>query len=150
MRQLWSYWNQSREDHFSCSSPESVAAALEAKYQVLASEGELFTEPATGRLPLQLFYSEERRDNFTTATWQGVADAKAAGYREVGRIEGYVYEPKPRKPDRSRRLWLYWSAERGDNFLLAEDSNSERAAIEAGYVKVRLEGYTPVTRIDPD
>lgn len=149
MHQLWSYWNASREDHFTCSSPESVASALAAKYVVVRPEGEIFTEPGVGRLPLQLFYSEERKDNFTTATWQGVADAKAAGYREVGRIEGYVYEPKPRKPARSRRLWLYWSAERGDNFLLAEGSESEQAAIEAGYVQVRLEGYTPDTRIDP-
>jgi hypothetical protein len=40
-------------------------------------------------VPFSLYYSDERRDNFTTATEQGRRDAEAAGYRFV-RIEGFV------------------------------------------------------------
>jgi hypothetical protein len=40
-------------------------------------------------VPLRLYYSDERRDNFTTATDQGRRDAEAAGYRFV-RFEGYI------------------------------------------------------------
>jgi hypothetical protein len=40
-------------------------------------------------VPLWLYYSDDRRDNFTTATDQGRRDAEAAGYRFV-RFEGYI------------------------------------------------------------
>jgi hypothetical protein len=45
-------------------------------------------------VPLKLYWSEARGDNLTTATQQGEADAKAAGYRFI-RIEGYVYSNRP-------------------------------------------------------
>ena len=37
---------------------------------------------------------------------------------------------------------------RGDNFLVAEQSASEKAAVAAGYRRVRIEGHAPVTLID--
>ena len=40
-------------------------------------------------VPLKLFWSDARHDNFTTATAQGETDARNAGYRFV-RIEGYL------------------------------------------------------------
>lgn len=40
-------------------------------------------------VPLRLYYSDDRRDNFTTATDQERRDAEAAGYRFV-RFEGYI------------------------------------------------------------
>jgi hypothetical protein len=40
-------------------------------------------------VPLRLYYSDDRRDNFTTATDQGRRDAEAAGYKFV-RVEGYI------------------------------------------------------------
>jgi hypothetical protein len=43
---------------------------------------------------LKLYYSDERQDNFTTATPEGIADAQAAGYRFV-RTEGWVYPTRP-------------------------------------------------------
>jgi len=45
---------------------------------------------ARGLIPLKLYWSPGRQDNFTTATRQGAHDAKAAGYL-FSRIEGYVY-----------------------------------------------------------
>ena len=42
-----------------------------------------------GLVPLKLYYSEDRRDNFTTATEQGRRDADADGYKFV-RDEGYI------------------------------------------------------------
>lgn len=145
---LWTYWSPAREDHFACRTPESVAAAAEAHYQRLRPEGEVFPEWREGLVALRLFYSDERRDNFTTATPEGAADALAAGYRDVRRVEGYIYPPTKRRPDRSRPLVLYWHETRGDNFVVAEQSASEQAAIAAGYRRVRLEGYMPVSTID--
>jgi hypothetical protein len=42
-----------------------------------------------GLIPLKLYYSEQRGDNFTTASDQGRRDAEAAGYKYV-RDEGYI------------------------------------------------------------
>jgi hypothetical protein len=42
-----------------------------------------------GLVPLKLYYNEERRDNFTTATQDGIRDAEASGYTFV-RDEGYI------------------------------------------------------------
>ena len=41
-------------------------------------------------VPLKLFWSAQRGDNFTTATAQGESDALAAGYVFV-RVDGYVF-----------------------------------------------------------
>ena len=96
----------------------------------------MFPEDVEGAIPLKLYYSEDRRDNFTLATSEAEADAIAAGYRYV-RIEGYVY-PAGTTGQRTKSLKLYWSEARGDNFLLSSKA-SEEAALEAGYVFVRIE-----------
>ena len=43
-----------------------------------------------GTVPLLLYWSPERGDNFTTATVEGEQEAIQAGYLFIG-IEGYVY-----------------------------------------------------------
>ena len=40
-------------------------------------------------MPLKLYYNDQLRDNFTTATVDGIRDAEAAGYRFV-RDEAYI------------------------------------------------------------
>src|SRR5919204_5372706 len=91
-----------------------------------------------GLVPLKLYYSEDRRDNFTTASQQGIRDAEAAGYRFV-RDEGYVY--RMQEPDQGfAPLRLYYSDERRDNFTTATEQG-RRDAEAAGYKYVRDEGY---------
>lgn len=87
-------------------------------------------------VPLKLYWSAERGDNYTTATPRGEGLAKAAGY-EFSRIEGYVF--RTQKPG-TVPLKNYWSAERGDNFTTAT-AQGERAALAAGYVFSQVEGY---------
>jgi hypothetical protein len=87
-------------------------------------------------VPLRLYYSDEQRDNFTTATDQGRRDAEAAGYRFV-REEGIV--DNDHVPD-SVPLRLYYSDEQRDNFTTATDQG-RRDAEAAGYRFVRFEGY---------
>jgi hypothetical protein len=41
-------------------------------------------------MPLKLYYSGTRQDNFTTATSEGIRSAEAAGYGYI-RIEGYLF-----------------------------------------------------------
>jgi hypothetical protein len=142
---LWSYWSAARQDHFTFSTPLALASAQAAGYTRLHQESEVFETQEPNTVPLRLFYSDQRGDNFTTATAQGAKDARGSGYREVDRIEGYIYRTKPKTP--SRALTLYWHAQRGDNFLLGHEE-SEAAAKAAGYVRVRIEGYAPITKFD--
>jgi hypothetical protein len=88
-------------------------------------------------VPLRLYYSDEQRDNFTTATDQGRRDAEAAGYMFV-RVEGYVFTTQ--ELDTSIPLRLYYSDEQRDNFTTATDQG-RRDAEAAGYRFVRFEGY---------
>ena len=62
-----------------------LAAALFASVGMAQSQ-----TAAPGTVPLMLYWSAQRGDNFTTATAQGQADAQAAGYAYV-RVEGYVF-----------------------------------------------------------
>src|SRR5262245_16266355 len=62
-------------------------------------------------VPLKLYWSDRRGDNFTTATAVGEQSALAAGY-QFSRVEGYVFTyPRPGTVP----LKLYWSEQRGDN-----------------------------------
>lgn len=88
------------------------------------------------RVPLKLYYSDNRGDNFTTTTSNGERDAKNAGYR-YARVECYLYRTQI---SGTVPLKLYYSDNRGDNFTTAT-SVGERNAIAAGYRYVRDEGY---------
>jgi hypothetical protein len=89
-------------------------------------------------VPLNLYYSNAREDNFLTATDVGARSAKEAGYEYV-RIEGYIY-PDQQSEGNLVPLKLYYSNAREDNFLTATDVGA-RSAKEAGYEYVRIEGY---------
>jgi hypothetical protein len=96
-------------------------------------------------VPLDLYWSDSRQDNFTTATDQGRRDAVAAGYRFV-RTEGYVWPTQGVVPIDPIGEWrvvpldLYWHPGRGDNFLAMSKLMADRAKQE-GYVFVRNEGF---------
>lgn len=90
--------------------------------------------PAQELIPLKLFW--DGHDNFTTATAQGEADAKAAGYNFI-RIEGYILEnPQPNTVP----LIQYWSAKRHDYMLLGK-ALPKSLDKNARYQLVRIEGY---------
>jgi hypothetical protein len=85
-------------------------------------------------IPLKLFWNGH--DNFTTATAQGEADAKAGGYKFI-RIEGYVFA---NPQSNTVPLNQYWSAKRHDYMLLGKPlpmTLGNRGA----YQPVRIEGY---------
>lgn len=108
-----------------------VLAVLSSGFPGLAG-----AQDVPGTVPLNLYYSSARGDNFTTATQQGERDALAAGYG-FARVEAYVFATQ--RPG-TVPLKLYWSAARGDNFTTAT-AQGERDAKAAGYVYVRNEGY---------
>ena len=87
-------------------------------------------------MPLKLYWSAARGDNFTTATAEGERDAIAAGYT-FARIEGYIY-PAPQSG--TVPLKLFWSDARRDNFTTATDIG-ESHAYAASYRFARIEGY---------
>lgn len=87
-------------------------------------------------VPLKLYYSAQRTDNFTTSTVRGGNDALKAGYRFAG-IEGYV---EPIAGVGRRPLKLYYHPGRKDNFLTST-REGDIAARAAGYRFVGVEGY---------
>lgn len=89
-----------------------------------------------GMIALKLYYSDSRRDNFTTATADGERDARGAGYR-FARIECYLLR---NKSSDNVPLKLFYSDSRGDNFTTATE-DGERDARASGYRYVRDEGY---------
>lgn len=121
MASLRLYWNSARGDNFTTASQDgrSAAEAPGSGYQFIRVEGSVSSEPIPARpeapgtpatVPLYLFYSRLREDNFTTATPEGKRDAIEAKYEFV-RTEGYVYpyDPTGRRP----ALRLYYNQARG-------------------------------------
>ena len=94
------YWSPDRQDNFTTGTRQGRNDALAAGYQYIRNEGycvrtsRRWAQWQKGTVPLKLYWSEARGDNFTTSTQQGEADAKAAGYQFI-RIEGYVYSNRP-------------------------------------------------------
>lgn len=121
-------------------SAKAQELALEQRIRQIESDGkqggDAQSARAQGLVPLQLYWSPERRDNFVTGTERGANDALAARYRYV-RDEACIFSSQ--KPN-TVPLNLYWSASRGDNFTTASNQGAG-AAKAAGYVFARTEGY---------
>jgi hypothetical protein len=100
-----------------------------------------FAATAPKLVPLKLYWNGS--DNFTTATEQGEADAKAAGYQYI-RIEGYVFA---NPQSNTVPLTQYWSAKRHDHMLLGKGLS--KSLKNAHYRPVRIEGYAFANR-QPD
>lgn len=137
------YWNGSRKDNFTTATTTGKNNALRGGYKFVRVDGYVLNKSTSTEgqaVPLYLYYSSARKDNFTTATQEGIRAAEAAGYRRAG-IEGYVLKTV-KAPYRKlyKPLWLYYSPTRKDNFVTA--TKQGMAAAEAGgYRKVRIEGY---------
>jgi hypothetical protein len=94
--------------------------------------------PAQTLTPLKLFWNGH--DNFTTATAQGEAEAKAGGYQFV-RIEGYVFA---NPQSNTVPLKQYWSAKRHDHMLLGKPLPKKLK--NASYHLLRIEGYADTSQ----
>jgi hypothetical protein len=87
-------------------------------------------------VPLELYWSSQREDNFVTTTPQGGNSAIEAGYNYV-RVEACVFS---KQQPGTVPLNLYWSDKRGDNFTTATSIGAQSAR-QAGYNFARVEGY---------
>jgi hypothetical protein len=87
-------------------------------------------------LPLKLYWSAEREDNFSTSTPVGEQTALAEGYQLAG-TEGYIFSNQELN---TVPLKLYLNPQRGDYFTTATPEG-ERDALGSGYQFVRVEGY---------
>ncbi|MFT4533827.1 MAG: hypothetical protein ACJA1A_002121 [Saprospiraceae bacterium] len=141
------YWSNTRTDNLITATTGDEKAALGAKYRFVRLDGYVMEKASNiegEAVPLYLFYSNTRKDNFTTATAEGIRAAKTGGYRTV-RIEGYVLKTvKPEYQHLYKPLWLYYHDTRKDNFTIAT-SQGMRTAESGGYRKVRIEGYVSIT-----
>ena len=117
------------------STAEDTIAMWE-RVEEAAHRVRTWDKPA-GTIPLDLYWSANRQDHFTTATEEGRRDALVAGYVHV-RTEGYVFEAPATG---LVPLKLFYSSERGDNFTTAAPDGF-RDAEAARYREVaRSEGY---------
>jgi len=103
-------------------------------------EGYSYPSSHANVVPLKLYFSDARGDNFLTATQAGEQSAQAAGYRFV-RIEGYVL---PNQQPNTVALKTFWSPAREDNFATAT-ATGEQDAVQVGYQFIRTEGYVSST-----
>tara|TARA_R110000868_G_scaffold9349_10_gene46826 strand:+ start:4646 stop:6283 length:1638 start_codon:yes stop_codon:yes gene_type:complete len=137
------FWNNSRTDNYSTATAISKSGALAQQYRFVRTDGYIQKESSNiegQAVPLYLYYSNTRKDNFITATAEGIRAAEASGYRKV-RIEGYVLKTvKPEYQHLYKPLWLYYHDTRKDNFTIATPEGM-RIAETGGYRKVRIEGY---------
>lgn len=90
---LYLYYHATRKDNFTAAAPQSIQAAEAGGYRRANLEGYVLesVKPAYRNQykPLWLYYHPVRKDNFVSASEQGIRVAEAGGYRKV-RIEGYV------------------------------------------------------------
>ncbi|GAB5550542.1 MAG: hypothetical protein Sapg2KO_01330 [Saprospiraceae bacterium] len=94
---LYLYYNDARKDHFTTASALGIRAAKAGGYRKVAMEGYVLSSVNVKYRslykPLWLYYHAGRKDNFVTASQQGMRAAENDGYRKV-RIEGYVRKDK--------------------------------------------------------
>ena len=137
------YWSTTRADNLITATTPGKNAALGEKYRFVRLDGYVMEKASNvegDAVPLYLYYSNTRKDNFITATAEGIRAAEAGGYRKV-RIEGYVLKTvKPEYQHLYKPLWLYYHDTRKDNFTIATPEGM-RTAEAGGYRKVRIEGY---------
>lgn len=140
------YWNSSRKDNFTTASSKGKNNAVNGNYRFVRVDGYVLTKPTSveGKTtPLYLYYNNTRKDNFITATAEGIRAAEAGGYRNAG-IEGYVLKSvHPQYKHLYKPLWLYYHSTRKDNFVTATRRGMD-VAEAGGYRKVRIEGYVRI------
>ena len=87
-------------------------------------------------VPLKVYWSGQRGDNFSTTSAEDEAAARDAGY-QFGGVEGALLA---QSAPGTVPLKLFWNSEREDNFSSAT-AVGEEEALAAGYTFVRVQGY---------
>ena len=131
------YWSSDRKDNFITATTEGKKSAKQAKYRFVRKDGYVLKSPSNKEgtsKPLYLYYNTTRKDNFTTASPEGIKAAIRGGYKMV-RIEGYVLKTvKPEFKHLYKPLWLYYHDKRKDNFTIASPKGIS-TAVAGGYRK---------------
>ena len=81
-------WNN-KNDNFTTGTSSRVSYAKGVGYIEVRTICYVWENPGAGLIPLKLFWSADRIDNYTTASADGERDALGAGYIFAG-IEGYI------------------------------------------------------------
>ncbi|MCF6349252.1 MAG: hypothetical protein L3J20_13315 [Flavobacteriaceae bacterium] len=143
------YWSNARTDNFTTATAQGKKDALLAKYRFVRKDGFVLSKSSNNEgqaVPLYLYYNAKRKDNFTTATPEGIRAAEKAGYKRI-RIEGYILKKVSSKYKHLfKPLWLYYNDKRKDNFTTASPKGI-KAAEKARYRKIRIEGYVRINAI---
>jgi len=139
-RQLVTAYSSKRGDNATASVNQSLFDILrpsnDLDYGLAYAEGWIFTFPAPGTVPLDLYYHDSREDHFLIATAESRRAADEAGYRLVRR-EGYAYDSQ--QPG-TVPLELFWSQDRADNFTTTSEVGKGHANA-AEYASVKTEAY---------
>jgi hypothetical protein len=135
-------------DSLTVASAESIrdaeARGFEEELPAFGSEpGAVFTKRRPGTIPLRLLFDRRHADSITTATYEtpfleGV-DRVQARRAVGGRVEGYIYAEE--QPD-TWPLDVYYEPRSHDHLTTARPEVAQ-AALEAGYVFQRTEGFVP-------
>jgi hypothetical protein len=135
-------------DSLTVASAEGIRDAelrgFEEEPPAFGSEpGAVFIKRRPGTIPLRVLYDRRHSDSITTATYdtpflQG-SDRIQAGRAIAGRVEGYIYAAE--QPD-TWPLNVYYETRSHDHLTTARPEVAQ-AALEAGYVFQRTEGFVP-------
>jgi hypothetical protein len=87
-------------------------------------------------VPLKVYWSGQRGDNFSATSAEDEAAARNAGYQFGGVEDALLAQSAPGTVP----LKLFWNSEREDNFCSAT-AVGEEEALAAGHTFVRVQGY---------
>jgi hypothetical protein len=135
-------------DSLTVASAESIRDAELRGYReeppAFGSEpGAVFTRRRPGTIPLRILYDRRHADSLTTATYDTPfleeADLEQARRSVGARVEGYIYAEE--QPD-TWPLNVYYEPRSHDHLTTARGEVAQ-AALDAGYVWQRTEGFVP-------
>ncbi len=140
---LMVFYSDTHQDNVVVATAAS-AASLDASYAYYATDLSVLsntTQPYAGTVPLNFYANAATHHHMTTASAQGNAWALANGYTLV-RVEGWVVPVGGQDPSMIP-LQMWYSAARGDHFLVGTDDNRANAE-GAGYVLQYVDCYMPL------
>jgi len=94
------YWDQDINDNWATTDPNTPAGYTVASF----ADGTVYSKQKTGTIPLQLWYSDARKDHLTVASDAGVQYANDNGYKVINGSSnplGWVFKDPP--PTRFRK-----------------------------------------------
>ena len=137
---LLGYWDSATGDNVLTARDSTVAQTARASYDYIGMDGVVFKDQLPGTVALKTYLNPTTHDYFGTATAEGEASARGAGYTQQ-QVEGYVFE---HAQNGMSPIVTYWSQSAIDNFLTVNRTN---VPFHSDYTFVRIEGYTFPTRL---